>query len=79
MPSKLTVAVSATEPLIVEQLAAALKRFDITVKSGGNNATCRFELTETDVPTHLQGYRFDINEKSIRVRRSLRVRQNAVS
>ena len=66
-PAKLTVAVPDSESLIAEQLANALKHFDITVALGDDDAACRFALSENDTPTHPQGYRLVIDGTQIHV------------
>ena len=65
IPKAVTVAVPDSESLIAEQLANALKRFDITVAQGDDDTTCRFALSENDTPTHPQGYRLVINGTQI--------------
>ncbi|MCR5381213.1 MAG: beta-N-acetylhexosaminidase [Lentisphaeria bacterium] len=67
MPKNVTVAVPDSESLIVEQLANALKRFDITVSVGDDDTTCRFALSENNTPTHPQGYRLVIEKTSITI------------
>ena len=64
-PKSVTVAVPDSEMIIVEQLANALKRFDITVAVGDDDTTCRFALTQNDTPTHPQGYRLVIDGTQI--------------
>ena len=66
-PKSVTVAVPDSEMIIVEQLANALKRFDITVPVGDDDTTCRFALTENGTSTHPQGYCLVIDESKIHV------------
>ncbi|MBP5672602.1 MAG: beta-N-acetylhexosaminidase [Victivallales bacterium] len=66
-PAKLTIAVPNSESLIAEQLANALKHFDITVALGDDDTICRFALTENGTPSHPQGYRLVIDESKIHV------------
>ena len=66
LPEKLAVAVPAGEELIVEELAAELKRFGGTAVAD-KAAFCRFELTEKDVPEHPQGYALSVAPDGITV------------
>ena len=66
LPEKLSVAVPAGEELIVEELAAELKRFG-GIAVADKEAFCRFELTEKDVPAHPQGYALTVASDGIRV------------
>ncbi|MBO7092127.1 MAG: beta-N-acetylhexosaminidase, partial [Victivallales bacterium] len=67
IPESVTLAVPDSEMIIAEQLANALKRFDITVAVGDDDTTCRFALTIDGTPTHWQGYRLVIDESKIYV------------
>ena len=64
LPETLTVTVPDGEELIVEQLAADLGRFGKTATSSAD-AVCRFELTETGVPEHGEGYVLTISNSGI--------------
>ena len=66
LPERLGIAVPAGEELIVEELAAELKRFGRTAVAG-EEAFCRFELAKTDVPKHPQGYALAVGPEGIRV------------
>ena len=68
LPAKFTVAFPAGEEIILEQLAGELKRFPgIAVTAGGNDAFCRFVITEKDVPENPQGYNLVVDGKGITV------------
>ena len=64
LPDALTVAVPEGEELIVEQLSGDLGRFGKTaVKSP--EALCRFEVAETGVPEHGEGYVLTVTSSGI--------------
>ena len=69
LPKAFTVALPASESLIVEQLADALKRFGVEVSTvpDAAKAVCRFELSENGTPKHPQGYNLVIGKEGIRV------------
>ena len=67
LPDTLGVAIPAGEELIVEQLADDLKRFGKTAAAAGDGA-CRFEIAETGVPEHAEGYVLTVSSTGISVR-----------
>lgn len=67
LPDTLTVAVPAGEELIAEQLAEAMKRFGKTAEAG-SDAVVRFELTEENVPEHIEGYTLTVTENGVTVK-----------
>ena len=68
LPAKFTVAFPAGEDIILEQLTDELKRFPgVAVAAGGDDAFCRFILTEKDVPQDPQGYKLVIDGKGVTV------------
>ena len=66
LPERLTVAVPEGEELIIEELSAELKRFGNSA-AAEKSAFCRFELANTDVPEHPQGYVINVATDGIRV------------
>jgi len=68
---RLTVSVPEGEELIVEQLAAALKRFpSVKVEAVKSGAVCRFVTVpgaDNSVPRHEQGYSLSVDAKGITV------------
>ena len=67
LPDMLKVAVPAGEELIVEQTAEAVKRFGKTAEAGSDGAV-RFELAQTGVPEHREGYTLTVNETGVTVK-----------
>ena len=68
LPAKFTVAFPKGEEIILEQLTDELKRFPgVAVSTGGDDAFCRFVLTEKDVPEDPQGYQLVIDGKGVTV------------
>ena len=68
LPAKFTVAFPESEDIILEQLTAELKRFPgVAAAQGGDDAFCRFILTEKDVPKDPQGYKLVVDGKGITV------------
>ena len=67
LPDMLGVAIPAGEELIVEQLSDDLKRFGKTAAAAGDGA-CRFEIAETGVPEHAEGYVLTVSSTGISVR-----------
>ena len=66
LPERLTVAVPAGEELIVEELAAELKRFG-AIAVADKSALCRFVITDKNVPEHPQGYALAVRPDGITV------------
>ena len=64
LPDTLTVAVPNGEELIVEQLADDLRRFGKTAVAAADGV-CRFELVETGVPEHGEGYALTVSNSGI--------------
>ena len=67
LPDTLGVAIPAGEELIIEQLSDDLKRFGKTAASAGDGV-CRFEIAETGVPEHAEGYTLTVSSSGITVR-----------
>ena len=67
LPDTLTVTVPDGEELIVEQLADDLKHFGKTATKSAD-AVCHFELTETGVPKHDEGYVLTISNPGISIK-----------
>ena len=68
LPEKFTVAFPRSEDIILEQLTGELKRFPaVAVSAGGDDAFCRFVITEKDVPKDPQGYKLVIGGNGITV------------
>ncbi len=67
LPDTLTVSVPTGEELIVEQLSDELKRFGQTAATGVS-AVCRFEIAETGVPEHDEGYTLTVTKNGIAIR-----------
>ena len=66
LPGTLVVALPEGEQLILEQIAAELKRFGGSAVAG-DNAVCRFTLTESGVPVHKEGYTLTVSAEGITV------------
>ena len=66
LPERLTVAAPEGEELIVEEIAAELKRFG-GIAVADKTAFCRFTITDRDVPGHPQGYTLTVAPDGIDV------------
>ncbi|MBQ6352201.1 MAG: beta-N-acetylhexosaminidase, partial [Lentisphaeria bacterium] len=68
LPDTLSVALPRGEELVLEQLAAELKRFGRSAAAATEgNANCRFVLTEDGVPEPKEGYRLTVTPAGITV------------
>ena len=67
-PAAVSVAVPKGEELIVEQIAAELKRFpEIKVTAKDGDAFFRFVVTDKSVPKDPEGYTLAVNDKGVTV------------
>ena len=67
-PAAVTVSVPKGEELIVEQIAAELKRFpEIKVTAGAGDAFFRFVVTDKNVPEDPEGYTLAVTGKGVTV------------
>ena len=68
LPGTLTVEAPASEKIVFEYLADALKRFSCQVVPGKDAAQCRFVLTANGVPDNKEGYALEIAENGVCVK-----------
>ena len=68
IPAAATVAVPKGEELIIEEIAAELKRFpEIKVSAKDGDAFFRFVVTDKEVPENTEGYTLAVTEKGVTV------------